>query len=84
MCLAIPGEIIEILNEDPITRSGRVSFGGIIKEVNLSLVPEAEVSDYVIVHAGFAISILDTDEANKVFEYLSEIEEIERAGENPQ
>lgn len=84
MCLAIPGEILEILNDDPITRSGKVSFGGIIKKVNLSFVPEANVADYVIVHAGFAISILDTEEANKVFEYLSEIDEIEKARENPQ
>ncbi len=84
MCLAIPGEILEILNDDPIIRSGKVSFGGIVKEVNLSLVPEAHVSDYVIVHAGFAISILDTEEAGKVFEYLSEIEEIEESRENPQ
>lgn len=84
MCLAIPGEILEITNHDPIACSGRVSFGGIIKEVNLSLVPEADVGNYVIVHAGFAISILDTDEAAKVFEYLSEIEEIEQTGNNLQ
>jgi hydrogenase expression/formation protein HypC len=78
MCLAIPGEIMEIIDDDPITRSGKVNFGGIVKEVNLSLVPEADVGNYVIVHAGFAISILDVEEARKVFEYLSEIEEMEK------
>ncbi len=83
MCLAIPGEILEITNDNPIARSGRVSFGGIIKEVNLSLVPESIIGNYVIVHAGFAISILDVEEAQKVFEYLSEIEGIEQGRENP-
>jgi hydrogenase expression/formation protein HypC len=83
MCLAIPGEILEITNVDPIARSGRVSFGGIVREVNLSLVPDSVVGDYVIVHAGFAISILDVAEAQKVFEYLSEIEGLEQARENP-
>jgi len=82
MCLAIPGEILEITNRDPVTRSANVSFGGIIKEVNLSLVPEANVGDYVIVHAGFALSTLDQAEANKVFEYLSEIETAGQTEEN--
>ena len=70
MCLAIPGKILEITIEDPIMRSSRVSFGGIIKEVNLALVPEAGIGDYVIVHVGFAISRLDEEEALRVFEYL--------------
>jgi len=82
MCLAIPGEILEITSGDPVTRSANVSFGGIIKEVNLSLVPEANVGDYVIVHAGFALSTLDQAEANKVFEYLSEIETAGQTEEN--
>jgi len=52
MCLAIPGKITRITNNDPIMRLGKVSFGGIIKDVNLAYVPEAAVGDYVIVHAG--------------------------------
>jgi hydrogenase expression/formation protein HypC len=54
-----------------------VSFGGIVKEVNLAYVPEAQVGDYVIVHVGFAISKLDEAEAQKVFEYLREMGELE-------
>jgi hydrogenase expression/formation protein HypC len=78
MCLAVPGKIISINeNEDPILRTGKVSFGGIVKEVNLAYVPEAQVGDYVIVHVGFAISKLDEAEAQKTFEYLREIGELE-------
>lgn len=64
MCLAVPGKIISITGED-LTRMGRVSFGGIVKEVSLAYVPEAEVDDYVVVHVGFAISKLDTQEAEQ-------------------
>jgi hydrogenase expression/formation protein HypC len=77
MCLAIPGKIVEITDNDPIMRSGKVNFGGIVKEVNLAYVPEAVIDDYVIVHAGFALSTLDEKEANEVFGYLKEIGEIE-------
>src|SRR5262252_2237601 len=76
MCLAIPGRITTISGEDPITRMGKVDFGGILKEASLAYVPEAKVGDYVIVHVGFAISRLDEDEANKIFEYLREMEEL--------
>nr|BAL57916.1 hydrogenase assembly chaperone HypC/HupF [uncultured Acetothermia bacterium]BAL59039.1 hydrogenase assembly chaperone HypC/HupF [Candidatus Acetothermum autotrophicum] len=78
MCLAVPGKIISISeNDDPILRTGKVSFGGIVKEVNLAYVPEAQVGDYVIVHVGFAISKLDEAEAQKVFEYLREMGELQ-------
>ena len=73
MCLAVPGKIIEILNEDPVMRTGRVSFGGIVKEINLAFVPDAGVGNYVLAHAGFAINTIDEAEASKVFEYLQEI-----------
>ena len=73
MCLAIPGNIISISGDDPLSIMGRVNFAGIIKDVSLAYVPEAVVGDYVIVHAGFAISVLDAEEANRVFEYLQEI-----------
>jgi hydrogenase expression/formation protein HypC len=76
MCLAIPGKILEILGEDPLTRSGRVSFGGVVKEVNLACVPEATLGDYVIVHVGFAISKLDEEEARQVFQYLDKLNEL--------
>lgn len=76
MCLAIPGQILSITGNDPLTRTGKVSFGGIVKEVNLAYVPEAKVGDYVIVHVGFAISIVDEQEAQEVFEYLRQMEEM--------
>ena len=76
MCLAIPGKIISISNEDPLARTGRVSFGGIVKEVNLAFVPEATVGDYVVVHVGFAISKLDEAEAQQVFQYLEKMDEL--------
>lgn len=76
MCLAIPGKIISISGNEPFERMGKVNFGGITKEVNLAYVPEAKVDDYVIVHVGFAISTLDESEANRVFEYLKEMDEL--------
>jgi hydrogenase expression/formation protein HypC len=76
MCLAIPGKIISMEGDDPLTRTGRVNFGGIVKEANLAYVPDAKLGDYVIVHVGFAISKLDEAEAMKVFEYLKEMDEL--------
>ena len=76
MCLAIPGRILIIAGDDPLMRTGRVSFGGIVKEVSLAYTPEAGVGDYVIVHVGFAISTLDQTEARRVFDYLREMGEL--------
>jgi hydrogenase expression/formation protein HypC len=83
MCLAIPGKILSITNDDQLLRSGRVRFGGVVKEVNLAFVPEAGIDDYVIVHAGFAIGKLDEKEAMQVFEYLKEISEFGDAEVEP-
>ncbi|MGV7221965.1 MAG: HypC/HybG/HupF family hydrogenase formation chaperone [Nitrospinales bacterium] len=77
MCLAVPGRVNEISSDDPIMRTGNVSFGGIIKEVNLACVPEAKVGDYVIVHVGFAISILDEKEARRVIDTLNQLDNSE-------
>ncbi len=76
MCLAIPGQILSISDTNPLMRMGKVSFGGIVKEINLAYVPEAVVGDYVIVHVGFAISTLDAEEAHRVFDYLQEMDEL--------
>lgn len=76
MCLAVPGMIVTIDGTDPLMRTGRVSFGGIIKEVSLAYVPEANVGDYVIVHVGFALSRVDEAEANRVFDYLRQMDEL--------
>jgi hydrogenase expression/formation protein HypC len=62
--------------DDSLFRTGKVDFGGIVKEVSLAYVPEAKVGDYVVVHVGFAISLVDESEANKVFEYLREMDEL--------
>jgi hydrogenase expression/formation protein HypC len=76
MCLAVPGKIVSIEGDDPILRDGKVNFGGVVKRVNLSLVPEAKIGDYVIVHVGFALSIVDEEEAKQVFEFLKTIGEL--------
>ena len=77
MCLAVPGRIIELVEDEPLARRGRVDFGGMVKAVNLSLVPEAGLGDYVLVHVGVAIGRVDEREALRVFEYLREIGELE-------
>lgn len=77
MCLAVPGKIVSIVNPDPVLRTGKVSFSGIIKEVSLAYVPEAKIDDYVIVHAGFALSIVDEAEAKQIFKYLEQMNELD-------
>lgn len=75
MCLAVPGRLISIEGDDPLTRQGRVDFGGVVKSVNLAYVPEVREQDYVLVHVGFAITIVDPREAERVFEYLRVLEQ---------
>ena len=76
MCLAVPGKIIEIAGDDPYLRAGRVSFGGTVKHVSLACVPEAQVNDYVLVHVGMALSVVDEQEAAETFTYLEQMGEI--------
>lgn len=82
MCLAVPGKIISISGNDPTSRTGRVSFGGAIVEVNLAYVPEAQVGDYAIVHVGFALSIVDEVEAERTLQDLEAIEELSLMSES--
>jgi hydrogenase expression/formation protein HypC len=82
MCLAIPGKILSIAGDDPVTRSGKVSFGGVLKEVSLAYTPEAKVGDYVIVHVGFALSIVDEAEAHQVFDYIRRMGELDQLAES--
>jgi hydrogenase expression/formation protein HypC len=78
MCLAIPGKLISIEpSEDPIFRSGRVSFEGVIREVNLAAVPEVKVGQYVLVHVGLALNVIDEEEAQRTLEYFRELGELE-------
>ena len=76
MCLGVPGKVIEIEENSLGMTMGKVDFAGITKEVCLAYVPEVELGDYVIVHVGFAISVVDEAEAMQVFEYLKEMEEL--------
>jgi hydrogenase expression/formation protein HypC len=76
MCLAIPGQVLSVEGDDPLTRTARVSFGGVVKEVSLACLPEATVGDYVIVHVGFALSKVDEQEAQQVFSYLEQMDEL--------
>jgi len=78
MCLAIPGKIISIENQvDEVFRFAKVSFDGIVKQVNLAMVPEAVIGDYVLVHVGSAISIVDEEEAKQTMEILYKMEELD-------
>ena len=79
MCLGVPGLILSVAG-DGLTRTARVSFGGVVKEVSLAYVPEAVPGDHVIVHVGFAISRVDEDEAAKIFEYLRTMDELKDLG----
>ncbi len=73
MCLAVPGRIVSVAGEG-VTRSGRVDFGGLTKEVNLAYVPDAVLGDYVLVHVGFAIGTIDADEAQRLAMELERID----------
>ncbi len=68
MCLAIPGKIINIDENDPTLRMAKVQFAGVIKEISLALTPEATEGMYVLVHAGMAISVVDEEEAERILE----------------
>jgi len=81
MCLAIPGKVLSISGDDPLTRMGKIDFSGVVKEASLAYVPEVNIGDYVIVHVGFALSKVDEDEAQKVFGYLKQIGELDELKE---
>ncbi|MCX7680900.1 MAG: HypC/HybG/HupF family hydrogenase formation chaperone [Anaerolineae bacterium] len=74
MCLGVPGRIVEISEDtSALARMGKVDFGGVLREVCLAYTPEAQVGDYVIVHAGFAISRLEEEEALETLRLLEEV-----------
>lgn len=78
MCLAIPGKIVSITAQlDETFRYAKVSFGGVMKEVNLAMLPEAQPGDYVLVHVGVAISVVDEEEAQKTFAYIQQVGELD-------
>jgi hydrogenase expression/formation protein HypC len=83
MCLAVPGQILSVSGDDPLLRTARVSFAGVIKEVSLGCLPEAGVGDYVIVHAGMALSVLDQAEAAQVLRDLEQLAALQDPPESP-
>jgi hydrogenase expression/formation protein HypC len=82
VCLAIPGEIVTIGNDE--LRTGRVRFGGVVKQVCLAYVPEAEPGDFVLVHAGFGISRVDRAAAAETLRYLAEADRVDRNAGDPE
>jgi hydrogenase expression/formation protein HypC len=80
MCLAVPGKLLDAQGANPLERSGRVSFGGIIKEVSLACTPEAQPGDFVLVHVGVAIAVVDAEEAEETFRYLRAMGDLDGIG----
>ena len=76
MCLGVPGKVVEVTENAIGMTMGRVDFGGVTKEVCLAYTPEAKVDDYVVVHVGFAIAIVDEEEAARTLEYLREMDDL--------
>jgi hydrogenase expression/formation protein HypC len=76
MCLAIPGRVIEVF-EDRGLRMGRVDFGGTVRKACLEHLPEATLGDYVLVHVGFALSLVDPEEARRTYKFLEELEQLD-------
>ena len=76
MCLAVPGKIVETYQADGL-KMGKVDFGGVVRETCLEYVPQADVGDYVVIHVGFAISLVSEEEAQATLETLREIMRLE-------
>ena len=85
MCLAIPGRIISIDASDPLIRMARVEFGQVVKEISLAYTPQAKIDDYVLVHVGFSLSVIDPVRARQTLEDIEAIcglQEADPMGEN--
>jgi len=83
MCLGIPGKVTELFDRNELPMA-KVEFGGILKDVCLAYTPEAQIGQYVLVHVGFAISLIDEDEAEEIFSYIKQIEQMAQAEEEGQ
>jgi hydrogenase expression/formation protein HypC len=82
MCLAIPGKVVEVIdNAEPALRRGRVDFGGVRKEISLAFTPDVSEGQYVLVHAGFALNLVDEREAWRIFEELRAMNELDELAE---
>lgn len=78
MCLALPAKVVEIIGGEPLMRQAKVDFGGASRQISLACLPDAQVGDWVLIHAGIAISRLDVDEAEAVLSDLRELSEVDR------
>jgi hydrogenase expression/formation protein HypC len=78
MCLAVPGLVQKIQGDDPMKRTAKVSFSGLVRDVNMAFVPDAKVGDYVLVHVGMALNKVDPEEARKIIADLELIDELAR------
>lgn len=74
MCLGIPGEVVRWIDRDPLLARAEVRFGELQRVCHLACVPEAEIGDFVIVHAGIAISKVNAQEALRLFEEIDKLE----------
>ncbi|HKK94241.1 MAG TPA: HypC/HybG/HupF family hydrogenase formation chaperone [Longimicrobiales bacterium] len=77
MCLGVPGRVVDVQPSPIGVPMGKVSFGGVVKEVCLAYVPDVEPGEYVVVHVGFAISRIDEEEADEVFRFLESMDELD-------
>lgn len=76
MCLGVPGKITEIYQANDLMM-GKIDFGGVVREVCLSYVPEAKIGDYALIHVGFALNLLSEEEAKETLDLLNQIADIE-------
>jgi hydrogenase expression/formation protein HypC len=83
MCLAVPGRVVEIEGAEPAFLRGKVDFGGVLKEVALPFTPEVKVGEYVLVHAGFALQVLDDSEARRTLDDLNQLGMLDPPPEGP-
>lgn len=80
MCLAVPGKIVSVIeDEQPHLRRGKVDFGGVLKEICLAYTPEAVAGDYVLVHVGFSLNRIDEEEARRILDTFREMDELDQA-----
>lgn len=70
MCLAIPGRIVSVCGDDPLVRTARIDFGGVVKEISLAYTPEAQPGQYVLAHVGFSMALIDEDRAAELLATL--------------
>lgn len=83
MCLGIPGRVDQWLDRDPLMASARINFDGVFKVCHMACVPEADVGDYVLVHAGIALAVLDEVEAIRLIASLTALGEVDRSKDLP-